>query len=40
MMETMSDLMMNTPLTGAAFTHFIAFTKKAGTIVTRDLLPR
>lgn len=31
---------MDTPLTGAAFTHFIAFPEKAGTIVTRDLLPR
>lgn len=31
---------MDVPLTGAAFTHFIAFTKKAGSIVTRDLFPR
>ena len=35
-----SDQMMDTPLAGAAFTHLIAFAKKAGTIVTRDLLPR
>lgn len=30
----------DTPLTGAAFTHFIPFSKKTGTIVTGDLLPR
>jgi len=36
----MPDEMMDTPLTGAAFAHFIAFPKKAGTIVTCDLLPR
>lgn len=38
--KTLSAQEMDTPLTGAAFTHFIAFSKKAGTIVTGDLLPR
>lgn len=38
--KTPSAQRMDTPLTGAAFTHFVAFSKKAGTIVTRDLLPR
>lgn len=32
--------MVDTPLTGAAFTHFIPFSKKTGAIVTGDLLPR
>lgn len=32
--------MTDTPLTGAAFTHFVAFSEEAGAIVTRDLLPR
>lgn len=31
---------VDTPLTGAAFAHFIPFSKKTGTIVTGDLLPR
>lgn len=39
MIQTLSDQMVDTPFTGAAFTHFIAFSKKAGTIVTGDLLP-
>lgn len=30
----------DSPLTGAAFTHFIPFAKKTGAIVTGDLLPR
>lgn len=30
----------DSPLAGAAFTHFIPFAKKAGAIVTGDLLPR
>lgn len=38
--KTLSAQTTDTPLTGAAFTHFIAFSKKAGTIVTCDLLPR
>lgn len=40
LIKTTSDQIMDVPLTGAAFTHFIAFTKKAGSIVTRDLFPR
>lgn len=30
----------DSPLTGAAFTHFIPLAKKTGAIVTGDLLPR